>query len=439
MSAPRLAGSDLRVAVVGLGYVGLPLALAFGRRLPTVGFDLDGRRVKELRDGHDRNGECPEASVRNAPVEFTSDPSRLRDTSVVIVAVPTPIDAHKRPDLGRLLEATRIVARHMAPGTIVVFESTVYPGLTEETCVPLLEQVSGLRAGVDFKVGYSPERINPGDTEHSIDRVVKIVAAQDPETRERLAALYELIVAPGVHRAPDIRTAEAAKVIENVQRDLNIALMNELTILFHRMGINTADVLRAAGTKWNFLPFQPGLVGGHCIPVDPYYLTYKAEELGYHPEVILAGRRINDTMWFYVAGETVKLLIRAGRTVRNARVLVLGFTFKENLRDVRNTRVIDIIRELQSYQVEVLVYDPLVEPERLAAEPGVVAVDDPFGTAGRYDAVIIAVGHQAFRNQDEMAYLRLLREGEGAGLIVDMRSILSRQAIVGAGALYWAL
>jgi UDP-N-acetyl-D-glucosamine/UDP-N-acetyl-D-galactosamine dehydrogenase len=428
-----------RVAVVGLGYVGLPLAIAFGRRVPTLGLDVDPQRVKELSDGYDRNGEQSEESLRSARLDLTTDPGRLRAATAIIIAVPTPVDDHKRPDLDRLVEATRMVGAHMSAGVLVVYESTVYPDTTEGVCVPILEASSGLRAGVDFKVAYSPERTNPGDPEHSLERVVKIVAGQDAEALEAAAALYGLVAATGVHRAPDIRTAEAAKVIENVQRDLNIALMNELAILFHRLGIDTGAVLRAAGTKWNFLPFQPGLVGGHCIPVDPYYLTFKAEELGYHTEVILAGRRINDTMGAYVAQETVKLLIRGGGVVRGARVLILGFAFKENVRDVRNTRVLDLVRELESYGVEAVVHDPVADPERVAGA-GVTTVPNPFEAGTRYDGIVIAVAHAAFRARDVSSYVNLLARGGGrGGVLVDVKSVLPRDAVLESGVLYWSL
>jgi len=302
-----------QLCVVGLGCVGLPLAVAFAKHLPTVGFDIDGQRVAELERGYDRNGEVRLEALRASRLRFTTDPESLRESDFIIVAVPTPVDRAKRPDLSHLTESSRLIGRHLQRGTTVVYESTVYPGCTEEVCIPILERESGLKAGVDFKAGYSPERINPGDPEHGLENVVKVVAGQDAETTERLARVYGLVVRAGIHRAPDIRTAEAAKVIENVQRDLNIALMNELAMLFHRMGLNTREVLAAARTKWNFLPFEPGLVGGHCIPVDPYYLTHKAQEVGYYPELILAERRINDGMGVYVARETVKLLIRAGR------------------------------------------------------------------------------------------------------------------------------
>ncbi len=326
-----------RLAVVGLGYVGLQLAVAFARHLPVIAFDADPARLEGLRSGHDANGEVEEGALRAGSLEFTGDADRLKEADLFVVAVPTPVDRAKRPDLSALVEASRLVGAALRPGAVVVYESTVYPGCTEEVCVPVLEDVSALKAGVDFKVGYSPERINPGDPEHTLEKVAKVVAGQDPETTDLLVRLYGLVVGAGVYRAPDIRTAEAAKVIENVQRDLNIALMNELAMLFHRLGLDTQEVLKAARTKWNFLPFEPGLVGGHCIPVDPYYLTHKAHEVGFHPEVILAGRRINDGMGRYIAGEIVKLLIRAGRAVRGAEVLVLGAAFKENVHDLRNS------------------------------------------------------------------------------------------------------
>jgi UDP-N-acetyl-D-galactosamine dehydrogenase len=348
------------VGVVGLGYVGLPLATAFGKVIPTIGFDVNEHRVRELRKGADRNGEVGKADLQEKMLELTSDPSHLRRAAFIIVAVPTPVDKAKRPDLSCLVDASRLVAQNLTRGATVVYESTVYPGCTEEICVPVIEQESGLKAGRDFKVGYSPERINPGDAEHTLDKVTKIVAGQDEETTEKLAAVYGLVVKAGVYKAPTIRTAEAAKVIENVQRDLNIALMNELAVLFHRMGLDTGEVLKAARSKWNFLRYEPGLVGGHCIPVDPYYLTFKAQEIDHHPDVILAGRRINDYMGHYVAQETVKLLIRAGRVVRGASALILGATFKEDVSDMRNTRVTEVVQELENNEVNVNVYDPFV-------------------------------------------------------------------------------
>jgi nucleotide sugar dehydrogenase len=430
-----------QLCVVGLGYVGLPLAVAFAKHLPTVGFDIDGQRVAELERGYDRNGEVPLEALRAFRLRFTTDPESLRESDFIIVTVPTPVDRAKRPDLSHLTEASRLIGRHLQRGATVVYESTVYPGCTEEVCIPILERESGLKAGVDFKVGYSPERINPGDPEHTLENVVKVVAGQDAETTELLARVYGLVVRAGIYRAPDIRTAEAAKVIENVQRDLNIALMNELAMLFHRMGLNTWEVLAAARTKWNFLPFEPGLVGGHCIPVDPYYLTHKAQEVGYYPEVILAGRRINDAMGRYVAEQTVKLLIRAGRPVRGARVLVLGVTFKENVRDARNSRVLDLVQELEGYGCAVDVHDPCVgeiDRERLSLN----FVDDPFERRPEgYDAVVLAVPHRAFRAREWAAYLALFGDTR-PGVFVDVKGVF-REAAKSRGnpheVIYWSL
>jgi UDP-N-acetyl-D-galactosamine dehydrogenase len=357
----------------------------------------------------------------------------------VVVAVPTPVDEHRTPDLSPLRAASAIVGRHLKRGAVVVFESTVYPGATEEVCVPILERESGLRCGSEFYVGYSPERINPGDPEHSLDRVVKVVAGQTPEVTQCLADVYGLVVKAGIHRAPDIKTAEAAKVIENTQRDLNIALVNELAMIFHRMGIDTAAVLSAARTKWNFLPFQPGLVGGHCIGVDPYYLTFKAEEFGYHPQVILSGRRINDQMGVYVAEQTVKLMIRAGKVVHNARVLVLGLTFKENVPDIRNTRVADVINELRDFDLKVDVCDPRAAASQVEAEMGLQMVNDPFTAGKRYDAVIVAVPHDEFRSRGVADFVDLLRSDHGGGVIVDVRGILSRAVVEAHGIAYWSL
>ena len=433
--------------------MGLPVALAFGRHLPVIGFDTDRRRVEELRAGHDWTGEASQAALKACPVHFTDDPLLLKEADLTIVAVPTPVDKAKRPDLSSLISASRMVGqalalrrREMEEGShppIVVYESTVYPGCTEEVCVPELERESGLKAGRDFKVGYSPERVNPGDPQHSLGKVVKVVSAQDTKALEEVARAYSMVTEAGVYRAPDIRTAEAAKVIENVQRDLNIALANELAMLFHRLGLNTKEVFQAAGTKWNFLPFEPGLVGGHCIPVDPYYLTDKAEEMGYHPVLILAGRRLNDGMGPYVAGETVKLLIRAGRAVRGGRVLVLGLAFKENVRDVRNSQVPDLVRELESHELEVDVYDPLVEDapgDR--ALLGLHLVPDPFGDGLRddgagYDAVVLAVPHQVLVAKGPEAYLALIRPGPKPGVLVDVKGVMLLQEH--PGVLYWRL
>jgi len=445
------------IGVIGLGYVGLSLATAFGRVLPTVGFDINPDRIRELESGHDRTGEIPPEALKVPQLMLANDPAALEKADFLIVTVPTPVDPAKRPDLSHLLEASRLVAhilkirrpttQHPTPNTqhpIIVYESTVYPGCTEEVCIPILEQESGLKAGKDFGVGYSPERINPGDPEHTLETIVKVVAAQDGETAETMAGVYGLVVKAGVYRAQDIKTAEAAKVIENIQRDLNIALMNELAMLFHRLGVDTQEVLKTAQTKWNFLPFGPGLVGGHCIPVDPYYLTHKAQEIGYHPEVILAGRRINDFMGVYVAQETIKLLIKAGKAVQGAKVLILGATFKEDVRDVRNTRIVELVRELETYGVEVAVYDPLVGAAELH-KLGLRPVSDPFEpykpdgpNKPNYDAVVLAVSHQVFRQKELETYLGLLRK-DGTRVLVDVKGVLPREAMEHAGILYWSL
>ncbi|BDZ39227.1 nucleotide sugar dehydrogenase [Microbacterium suwonense] len=349
---------DMKLAVVGLGYVGLPLAVEFGKHRRVIGYDINDRRIAELRAGNDRTLEVDDAELASTNIEFTSDESALEAANVYIVTTPTPIDAHKRPDLGPVLSATTAIARHLSVGDVVIYESTVYPGATEEECVPVLEATSGLKFNTDFFVGYSPERINPGDKEHRVKNIVKVTSGSTPEAADFVDALYRTVVAVGTHRASSIKVAEAAKVIENTQRDVNIALINELAILFNRLGIDTESVLQAAGSKWNFLPFRPGLVGGHCIGVDPYYLTYKAQSVGYHPEIILAGRRLNDGMGAYVASQLVKRMTKQRIQVQGARVLVLGLTFKENTPDLRNTRVVDIIRELEDYEIRVDVCDP---------------------------------------------------------------------------------
>lgn len=425
------------VAVVGLGYVGLPLASAFGKVVSTIGFDINEQRVRELRKGTDRNGEVSKTDLREPLLELSSDPSLLQRAAVIIIAVPTPVDKAKRPDLSHLIDASRLVAQNLGRGATVVYESTVYPGCTEEICVPVLEAESGLKAGRDFKVGYSPERINPGDHEHALNKVMKIVAGQDDETTEKLAAVYGMVVEAGVYKAPTIRTAEAAKVIENVQRDLNIALMNELAVLFHRMGLDTLEVLKAARSKWNFLGYEPGLVGGHCIPVDPYYLTFKAQELDHHPDVILAGRRINDYMGHYIAQETVKLLILAGRVVRGASALILGATFKENVNDLRNTRVAEVVQELENHGVEVAVYDPLVAPgeiQKLNMRP----LKNPFEAKEKFDAVVLAVPHRMFLDMPPESYTGLLRNGGKPAVFVDIKGAY-RDAGNKSGVMYWSL
>lgn len=410
------------IAVIGLGYVGLPVAVAMAARHGSViAFDIDPERIRELAGGHDRTGENSAGDLAAATLDLTSDPARLAEADFHIITVPTPITATKRPDLGPLLAASRTVGRHLKPGAIVVYESTVYPGATEEDCVPILEAESGLTLGRDFGVGYSPERINPGDRQHRFETITKVVSGSDPATLDVVAAVYGSVVTAGIHRAPSIAVAEAAKVIENTQRDLNIALMNELSIIFQRLGIDTHDVLAAAGTKWNFLPFTPGLVGGHCIGVDPYYLTHRAEQFGYHPEVILAGRRINDGMGLLIARETVKHLLRQG--IRPQAVTVLGLTFKEDVPDIRNTRVIDIVHELESFGVRVQVSDPLADPVHTRHEHRLDLV--PFAALEPADAVILAVAHRDYRrlSWDDLGALL----SGGSGLVVDVRSCLDRQ------------
>ncbi|MBQ0720360.1 MAG: nucleotide sugar dehydrogenase [Gammaproteobacteria bacterium] len=435
-----------KIAVVGLGYVGLPLAVAFGKQVATIGFDLDQHKLDNYRKGIDPTGEVSaDALNAAAQLEFTSDPARLAEAEAIIVAVPTPIDEARRPDLGPLEGASRTVGANLSPGTIVIFESTVYPGCTEEVCIPILEQQSGLawlggpnadgHAGKPgFFVGYSPERINPGDKVHRLETIVKVVAGDTPQTTDSVASLYERVVDAGVHRAASLKVAEAAKVIENTQRDLNIALMNELALIFHKLDIDTLDVLEAAGSKWNFLPFRPGLVGGHCIGVDPYYLTYKAEAAGHHPQVILAGRQINDGMGKYIAEQTVKGLIKNNRKVNGAKVIVLGLTFKEDCPDLRNSRVIDIIHELETYCCDVSVHDPLADGDEALAEYGVELVD--WERLPQADAVVLAVAHQAYKSRTVEDFSRLLVSD---GLLIDIKSVLDREAYSGTSLQLWRL
>jgi UDP-N-acetyl-D-galactosamine dehydrogenase len=422
----------VKIAVVGLGYVGLPLAVALARKHEVVGFDINGRRVEELRQGIDSTHELTADDLRAAPLALTSDTADLKGCAVYIVTVPTPIDEAKRPDLDAVLKACSILGPLLSKGAIVVFESTVYPGVTEEICGPALEQSSGLVCGRDFKLGYSPERINPGDKDHTIHSVVKVVAGQDRETLDVLADLYGSIVDAGVHRAPSIKVAEAAKAIENTQRDLNIALMNEVAKICHVLGIRTRDVLDAAGTKWNFLKFHPGLVGGHCIGVDPYYLTAKAEQLGYQPEVILSGRRVNDGMGAYLGQKVVKLIAATGRPIRRARVGILGFTFKENVPDIRNSKVVDAYRELTDYGIEPLVHDARADPAGIRHEYGLELSDlDRFTDL---DALIYAVGHDEYRSLQH----RISDFVSQGGIIADVRSLLD-PASLRDDIVYWSL
>jgi len=427
--------TEQTVAVVGLGYVGLPLAAAFGRVMPTVGFDADPRKVEALRGLVDPTGELPPEELRAAKLlEVTADPGRMREADFVVVAVPTPIDGARQPDLGPVRSASRSVGENLKPGAVVIFESTVYPGVTEEVCVPILEEASGMVWRKEFHVGYSPERINPGDREHTLSRIVKVVAGDDEETLERVASLYERVVEAGVFRAGSIRVAEAAKVIENTQRDLNIALVNELAVIFDRLGIDTMQVLEAAGTKWNFLPFRPGLVGGHCIGVDPYYLTYKAESVGYHPEVILAGRRVNDNMGKFIAENTVKMMIRAGQYIRGARVGILGLTFKEDCGDLRNSRVVDIVAELRSYEIETAVHDPLADSEEAQRHYGITL--EGLGSMRDLAALILAVPHRAYREMPVEVLLAGVRE---KGCVIDVKSVLEPGAVEKLGLGIWRL
>jgi UDP-N-acetyl-D-galactosamine dehydrogenase len=423
------------VAVIGLGYVGLPLVVEFGKHMRTIGFDIAESKVTSCQSGVDPSRELADADMALATqAVYTSDPAMLAEADIIIVAVPTPVDGAHIPDFRPLIGSSTSVGRHMKKGAIVVYESTVYPGATEEVCIPVLERESGMTWKTDFFVGYSPERINPGDKEHTLTKILKIVSGDTPETLEQVAQLYERIIVPGVHRASSIKAAEAAKVIENTQRDLNIALMNELAVIFNRLGIDTLDVLEAAGTKWNFLPFRPGLVGGHCIGVDPYYLTHKAEMLGYHPQVILAGRRINDGMGKYVAEQTVKHMINAGASIRGAKVIVLGLTFKENCADLRNSKVIDVIRELESFGCEVLVHDPVAEPREAQHEYGVRLVDwDALPVA---DAMVAAVAHSAYAELGEAGLLARLKSG---GVFADVKSSYDAAALSAAGARVWRL
>ncbi|HZS68281.1 MAG TPA: nucleotide sugar dehydrogenase [Burkholderiales bacterium] len=423
------------VAVVGLGYVGLPVAVAFGRERPTIGYDLSKKRIENLRHHVDATGEVATAELLDArQLRATCYPADLSQADFIIVAVPTPINAARQPDLSPLESASETVGRYMKPGAIVVYESTVYPGATEEVCVPILEKASGMRWKQDFHVGYSPERINPGDRTHTFTQILKVVSGDDADTLEKVASLYASVVKAGVYRASSIRVAEAAKVIENTQRDLNIAFVNELAIIFERMGLDTNEVLKAAGTKWNFLPFRPGLVGGHCIGVDPYYLTHKAELMGYHPEVILAGRRINDAMGAYIARKTVQQMIHAGRNIKGARVNVLGLTFKEDVPDIRNSKVIDIVRELHEFGVETYVHDPQANGDDALHEYGVRLCE--WDSLPAADALILAVAHRRYL---ELPSEALMRKVVRQGCVIDVKAVLDAQTLRKEGLRVWRL
>jgi UDP-N-acetyl-D-galactosamine dehydrogenase len=427
--------AERKIAVVGLGYVGLPIAVAFGKRQRVIGFDINKAKIAELQKGLDRTGEVSSADLKATDVQYTFQPSDLKAADFIIVAVPTPINEALQPDLTALRKSSELIGANLSPGSIVVFESTVYPGATEEVCQPILEKASGMKCGVDFKLGYSPERINPGDKEHTLEKIIKVVSAQDDASLEIVANTYELVVKAGIHRASSIKVAEAAKVIENTQRDLNIALMNELALIFHRLGIDTKSVLDAAGTKWNFLKFSPGLVGGHCIGVDPYYLTAKAESVGYHPQVILAGRRINNGMGKFVAEQTMKRLSQLARPVNDLKVAVLGLTFKENVPDLRNSRVPDIIQELREYGVQVLVHDPIAEPEEAVAEYGIHL--QQWSDLKNVDGLVIAVAHRAYAEMGLQELLKLLRNQQD-GVVIDVKSLLDRTKL-SSSLKYWRL
>lgn len=413
----QLIQKETKLAVIGLGYVGLPIALEFARKIKVVGFDINQARVDLMRNNIDPSNELSASDFDGCDIQFTADSADLKDVTFFIVAVPTPIDDANLPDLKPLLGASKTVGKVLKKGDYVVFESTVYPGCTEEDCIPILEKESGLTFQKDFKVGYSPERINPGDKEHTLKTVVKVVSGCCAESLEEIAKTYELVVTAGVHRAASIKVAEAAKIIENTQRDVNIALINELSIIFNKLGINTYDVLEAAGTKWNFLRFSPGLVGGHCIGVDPYYLTHKAQQAGYHAKIINSGRYVNDSMGFYIGKQTVKKIIIQGKSIQDARVLVMGATFKEDVSDIRNSKVIDVVTELKSFQVNVDLVDPHASSQEMQHEYGVGLVD----IGKDYDAIILAVNHKEYRNLDETYFKSLLKDGKG--VFVDIKGM----------------
>ena len=426
-----------KLSLVGLGYVGMPIAVAFARKIKVVGFDLNAAKIDLYKSGVDPTNEVGDDVIKNTAVEFTADPSKLREAKFHIVAVPTPVDDDHTPDLTPVEGASRILGQNLTKGSIVVFESTVYPGVTEDICVPILEKESGLKCGVDFKIGYSPERINPGDKVHRLETITKIVSGMDEETLNEVAHIYELVVEAGVYRAESIKVAEAAKVIENSQRDINIAFMNELSIIFNKMGIDTKSVLSAAGTKWNFLKFQPGLVGGHCIGVDPYYLTYKAEQLGYHSQIILSGRRINDDMGKYVAESLVKNLIKADIPVKSAKVAILGFTFKENCPDTRNTKVIDIYKELQEYGITPMVVDPAADAAEAKRLYGITF--NTMEDIKDMDAVIVAVSHKQFLTLDKEKISSLYSKAHAKKVLVDIKGIFDRKEYSTEDYIYWRL
>jgi len=434
----KIKNREEKISIVGLGYVGIPIAAAFAKKVNIIGFDISNEKVELYKKGIDPTKEVGNDVIKETTVEFTADESKLQTAKFHIVAVPTPVNEDHTPDLMPVESASRIVGRNLTKGSVVVFESTVYPGVTEEICIPILEAESGMKCGQDFKVGYSPERINPGDKEHRIETIVKVVSGMDKESIDIIANVYSLVVNAGIYRAESIKVAEAAKVIENSQRDINIAFMNELSIIFNKMGIDTKEVLNAAGTKWNFLNFFPGLVGGHCIGVDPYYLTYKAEKLGYHSQIILSGRRINDDMGKYVVENLIKNLIKENVPVKDAKVAILGFTFKENCPDTRNTRVIDIVNELNEYGINPMIADPEADAEEAKHEYGIVF--DSVEDIKEMDAVVVAVGHDQFLRFNQEDFNKMFKEGaNGRKVLLDIKGILNRKEYESAGYKYWRL
>ena len=433
----KLVSGEEKLSLVGLGYVGMPIAVAFARKIKVVGFDLNEKKIELYKSGIDPTNEVGNDVLKNTKVDFTADPSKLKEAKFHIVAVPTPVNDDHTPDLTPVEGASRILGQNLTKGSVVVFESTVYPGVTEDICVPILEKESGLKCGVDFKIGYSPERINPGDKVHRLETITKIVSGMDEETLDTVAKVYELVVEAGVYRADSIKVAEAAKVIENSQRDINIAFMNELSIIFNKMGIDTKSVLEAAGTKWNFLKFQPGLVGGHCIGVDPYYLTYKAEELGYHSQIILSGRRINDDMGKYVAESMVKNLIKADIPVKGAKVAILGFTFKENCPDTRNTKVIDIYKELGEYGITPIVVDPAADADEAKRLYGITF--DTMDAVKNMDAVIVAVAHKEFLSLDKEKISAFFDPNHSKKVFMDIKGLFDRKEYLTEDYIYWRL
>ena len=434
----KIKNRETKISLVGLGYVGMPIAVAFARKVDVIGFDISKEKVELYKKGIDPTKEVGDDVIKKTTVEFTADESKLKEAKFHIVAVPTPVNADHTPDLRPVESASRTVGRNLTKGSIIVFESTVYPGVTEEICIPILEKESGMKCGVDFKVGYSPERINPGDKGHRLETIVKVVSGMDEESLDIIAKVYELVVDAGVHRTESIKVAEAAKVIENSQRDINIAFMNELSIIFNKMGIDTQAVLKAAGTKWNFLNFFPGLVGGHCIGVDPYYITYKAEQLGYHSQIILSGRRINDDMGKYVVENLIKNLIKADVPVKDAKVAILGFTFKENCPDTRNTRVIDIVNELKEYGINPMIADPEADAEEAKHEYDIVF--DSLEDIKEMDAIVVAVGHDQFLRFSQEDFNNMFKEESNeCKVLLDIKGILDRKAYEVAGYRYWRL